>query len=125
MIINKKYTLVLSFFIVIANGVMAQSTTNSPYSKFGIGNLKGSYLPQNRAMGNLAYGISSYGGYQNINISNPASYSKIRLTVFDVGATVNLQNLNKGNATEKNFNASLNHFTFAVPVTKTSALSFG
>jgi hypothetical protein len=125
MIINKKYTLALSFLIAIASGVMAQSTTNSPYSKYGVGNLRGSYLPQNKAMGNLAYGISSFGGYQNLNISNPASYSKIRLTVFDVGATANIQSLNKGSASEQSFNASLNHFAFGIPVTKSSALSFG
>ncbi|MBK0382186.1 hypothetical protein I5M32_04365 [Pedobacter sp. SD-b] len=125
MIIIKKYTLALSFIMALAGGAMAQSTTSSPYSKYGIGNLKGSYLPQNKAMGNLAYGISSFGGYQNINISNPASYSKIRLTVFDVGANADFQNLNKGNASEKNFNSSLNHLIFGVPVTKKSALSFG
>lgn len=105
--------------------VNAQSTTNSPYSKFGVGNIKGSYLPQFKAMGNLAYGISSFGGYQNINVSNPASYSQIRLTTFDVGAAADFQNLSKGNLSEKSFNSALSHFTFAVPVTKTSAFSFG
>ncbi|MBU1373137.1 MAG: hypothetical protein KKG25_05595 [Bacteroidetes bacterium] len=125
MILNKKYILALSFIVMFAINVNAQSTTNSPYSKFGVGNIKGSYLPQFRAMGNLAYGISSFGGYQNINVSNPASYSQIRLTAFDVGASADFQNLSKGSLSEKSFNSALSHFTFAVPITKKSAFSFG
>ena len=125
MITNKKYILAFSFIILLVNGTLAQSTTNSPYSKFGVGNLRGSYLPQNRAIGNLAFGISTIGGYQNINVSNPASYSHIRLTTFDVGAYTNSQTLSRGNASEKSFNGSLNHLNLAIPVTKKSALSFG
>ena len=104
---------------------MAQSTTNSPYSKFGVGIINGSYLPQNIGMGNLAFGISSYGGYQNINISNPASYSQIRLTTFDIGASGEIQSLSKGSVTEKGFNAALSHIALAIPITKKSAFSFG
>jgi hypothetical protein len=116
------FTLVLLAMCLVA---MAQSTTNSPYSKFGLGTLKGAYLPQNKGMGNLAFGISSFGGYQNINISNPASYAQIRITTFDIGASGEIQNLNKGGVSEKGFNGALSHLTFAVPVTKKSALSFG
>lgn len=116
------FTLVL---LVISLAVMAQSTTNSPYSKFGLGTIKGAYLPQNKGMGNLAFGISSYGGYQNINISNPASYAHIRLTTFDIGASGEIQNLNKNGLSEKGFNGALSHLAFAIPVTQKSALSFG
>lgn len=125
MILNKKYSLAFTVLFAITCNVMAQSTINSPYSKYGVGNLKGSYLPQQRAIGNLGYGISTIGAYQNLNISNPASYSALRLTVFDVGVTTYSQALNKGSLSERSFNASLSHLTMAVPVSKKSALSFG
>lgn len=125
MILNKKYILAFSILSLVVCKAMAQSTINSPYSKFGVGNLKGAYLPQNRAIGNLAYGISTVGAYQNINISNPASYSFIRLTAFDIGASAYLQTLNKASLSEKSFNASLSHIAIAIPVSKKSALSFG
>jgi hypothetical protein len=125
MIINKKYILALSTLVLLVTFAQAQSTTNSPYSKFGVGNIKGSYLPQYRAMGNIAVGIGSIGAYNNINVSNPASYSQIRLTTFDVGAYANFQQLNRGSISEKNFNGALSHFTLAIPVTKKSAVSFG
>ncbi len=125
MIKIKKYCLSVAFFLSITVSAFAQSTINSPYSGFGVGLLKGSYLPQYRAMGNLAYGVSRFGAYNNVNVANPASYSQIRLTTFDVGATANLQKLTRGSLSEKSFNASLNHFVIAVPVNKKSALSFG
>lgn len=125
MIRTKKYYITVALLVAFVYTSFAQSTTNSPYSKFGIGNIKGSYLPQFRAMGNLAYGISSFGGYQNVNIANPASYSQIRLTTFDIGAGINSQTLSKGSDKEKSLNASLNHIVFAVPVTPKSAVSFG
>jgi hypothetical protein len=125
MIIIKKYTFLTFATCILSLTVMAQSTVNSPYSKFGVGNITGSYLPQNKGFGNLAYGISSYGGYQNINISNPASYSKIRLTTFDVGARSVVQKLSKNNESENSFNGSLNHLIIAIPTSKTSAFSFG
>ncbi|MFC5283616.1 hypothetical protein [Pedobacter alpinus] len=125
MILNRKFILALTFLCAIVCNAMAQSTINSPYSKFGVGNIKGSYLPQNKGMGNLAYGIGTVGGYQNINISNPASYSFLRLTVFDIGASTALQTLSKGDLKEQSFNATLSHIAIGVPVTKKSAISFG
>lgn len=125
MILNKKYFLAFTVLFAIASNAMAQSTINSPYSKYGVGNLKGSYLPQQKAMGNLGYGISTMGAYQNINVSNPASYSNLRLTVFDIGASAYNQGLKKGSLSERSFNASLSHLLIAIPVSKKSALSFG
>jgi long-subunit fatty acid transport protein len=125
MIINKKFTLAFLSLFLLVSFAKAQSTINSPYSKYGVGNLTGGYLPQNVAIGNLAYGISAVGGYNNINVSNPASYSQIRLTTFDVGARYSNQKLAKGDLSEKSFNASLNHFLIAIPINKKSAMSFG
>jgi len=124
MIKFKKFYFTLSL-LAICFASIAQPTTNSPYSKFGVGTIKGAYLPQNRGMGNLGFGISSYGGYQNINVSNPASYSQIRLTTFDIGARGEIQNLTKNNLSENGFNGALSHLAFAIPITKKSAMSFG
>lgn len=125
MIRTKSFFLTLALIATFAYNSTAQSTTNSPYSQFGVGNITGSYLPQNRSMGNLSIGVSSIGAYNNINIANPASYSQIRLTVFDVGVTADVQALNRNSLSERSFNANLSHLAFAVPVSKKSALSFG
>ena len=103
----------------------AQSTTSSPYSQYGIGNVNGSLLPQNRAMGGISAGVRKPSVFNNINLANPASYSAIRITTFDLGVFGGNTYLNKGSVSESAFDASLNHLVFAMPVTKTSALSFG
>ncbi|MBC7915069.1 MAG: hypothetical protein H7Y07_13210 [Pyrinomonadaceae bacterium] len=106
-------------------GAFAQSTTSSPYSQFGIGLISGSQLPQNRSLGGLAAGLRNPSSYSSINILNPASYSAIRITTFDIGVYAGNTTLSKGSVSESAFDASLNHLTFGIPVTKTSALSFG
>lgn len=120
-----KYTLAVCvvFFSVIAN---AQVTVQSPYSKFGLGNLKGSSLPQYRSMGGISTGVYKTGYFSNINIQNPASYPGIGApTVLDIGLTTSFTELKSSNLTENNFNATLSHVALAFPVSRTSALSFG
>ena len=104
---------------------LSQSTTSSPYSQFGLGYLNGSQLPQNKAMGGISAGIRKPSSYNNVNLANPASYSAIRITTFDIGVYGGSTSLTKGDVSENTFDASLNHLVFGIPVTKTSALSFG
>lgn len=121
--LSKNIFLFLAVFASLKS--FSQSTTNSPYSQYGLGQLSGSLLPQNRALGGIAAGLRRTGGYNNINLSNPASYSAMQLTTFDVGVYSGFSGLSKGGITENNFTASLNHLVFAIPVNKTSAMSFG
>ncbi|MDF3079047.1 MAG: hypothetical protein K0S09_2936 [Sphingobacteriaceae bacterium] len=113
-------------FILASGAAVAQTTSSSPYSQFGMGILRGPFLPQNRAMGNISAGVKHIGIYNNINMANPASYANVRMTTFDIGAFTGLTQLS--NSTTKqgsNFNGSLSHIAFAIPVTKKSAMSFG
>lgn len=117
------------FFCLLLAAVlpaMAQITSSSPYSQFGLGDLKGSFLPQNRGMAGLSQGVRKPGLYDNINLANPASYSTLSLTTFDVGASMDIRQLSKSNITgKKQFNSTLSHINFGVPVNRFSALSFG
>ena len=113
---------------LIAAGVTAtaQTTSSSPYSQFGLGDLKGALLPQTRGMGGISMGIRKPGVYDNINMANPASYSTLVLTTFDVGASMDLRKLSKAGTTGKSqFNSTLSHINFGIPVNKFSAISFG
>jgi hypothetical protein len=104
----------------------AQTTSTSPYSQFGLGDLKGSVLPQTRGMGGISMGYRKPGLYDNVNMANPASYSTLILTTFDVGASGDLRRLaNASQKGERQFNATLSHINFGVPVSKSSAISFG
>ncbi len=120
--------------VLLTLNAAAQTTTSSPYSQFGLGDLKKSLLPQNRAMGGISMGMRKAGGYyyNNINLANPASFSSINLTTFDVGLNTSVRQLSRNSISENSFNGSLSHLTFAMPVTRPSvsgnggsALSFG
>ncbi|RYE27836.1 MAG: hypothetical protein EOP42_18515 [Sphingobacteriaceae bacterium] len=124
--INRTKSLLLLLFIFSAFAASAQSTSSSPYSRFGLGLLQQQSLPQNVAMGGIATGVRSIGGYSNINMLNPASYSAIGLTTIDVGAYATINTLSNSSATQTGADFRLNHIAFAIPVTRnTSALSFG
>ncbi|HCN85299.1 MAG TPA: hypothetical protein DIT07_17025, partial [Sphingobacteriaceae bacterium] len=104
----------------------AQTTTNSPYSQYGLGNIEDFSLPQYKAIGGISTGMRNTGSvYSNINIGNPASYSGIRLTTFDIGASSIMSKMSRSNISGNSFNASLSHVLFAVPLNLKSAFSFG
>lgn len=103
----------------------AQVTTQSPYSKFGVGNIKGSLLPQFRAMGGISTAVYKPGFFNNINMQNPASYAAINATTFDIGLTGVVTELSNSSLSENSFNASLSHVAMAFPLTRKSALSIG
>ena len=113
--------------VIFGASANAQVTTSSPYSSFGLGNYKGSLLPQLRAMGGISTAVDRLpgSGINYINMANPASYSSINFVTIDIGMSANFTQLNKNNTTAKDFNGSFSHLAFAAPVTRRSALSLG
>jgi len=75
---------------------------NSPYSRYGLGDMVPTGNIINRAMGGMS---GAYFDYQSINYTNPASYSKLRVTTFDLGFEVDTRTLREPNNPSK-FNAS-------------------
>jgi len=122
----KRINYITAVLVLLASiSVNAQVTTQSPYSRYGIGNIKGSLLPQFRAMGGISTGINKPSFSNNINMQNPASYAGITLTTIDVGMSGSIVNLSKGSEKESSFNSTLSHVALAFPVTTHSAMSFG
>lgn len=111
--------------IVCGYGAQAQVTTSSPYSRYGLGNIKGSLLPQLRAMGGISTAVNKVSGFNYINMQNPASYAGITLTTIDMGMSADISSLSRNGLSETNFNSTFSHLAFAVPVNRRSALSFG
>ncbi len=121
----KKISYITAVMVVLTITVKAQVTTQSPYSKFGVGNIKGMSLPQFRAMGGISTGVYKPNGYNNVNMQNPASYPGISFTTVDIGVSGGLTTLKSGSMQEQSFNSTLSHVVIGVPVSSRSALSFG
>jgi hypothetical protein len=123
---TKLFITFLFAFIAFAAGAQTTANTSSPYSQYGIGDLTPMLLPQNQAMGGISTGTNIINRYMSINPQNPASHAMISLTTIDAGLSLHSVNLMQtGEQAQRNSNFRLSHITFAIPVSQTSALSFG
>ena len=76
--------LFLTFLII--SKMEAQNNSSSPYSRFGIGDLQSSSFAESDGM--ASSGMAHHEPF-NINFSNPASYSSLKLTTFEFGVSSN------------------------------------
>lgn len=123
---KKSIFLVLTAVCLPVFGLFAQkANTSSPYSKFGIGEMRGTQLTQTRAMGGIVSGVRHIGLYSNINPDNPASYSAMQFTTIDAGLTGNIATLSNGSLSETSYNFALAHINFGFPMGKAGGISMG
>lgn len=71
--------IVIAIVYIFTVGMYAQDGTVSPYSFFGIGDLKNVSTVENQMMG----GIGVYADSIHLNLKNPAAYGKLGLEVMD------------------------------------------
>lgn len=104
--------------------VTAQNNTNSPYTRYGFGQLSDQSFGNSRAMGGMAYGLRD--GSQ-INASNPASYTAIdSLTfIFDGGMTFQNTNFSDGNSKTNAKNTSFDYIAMQFRLNRRFAVSAG
>lgn len=69
-------------FIMLGATIIGNAQENSPYSRYGLGDNLPTQNVLNRAMGGISV---AYYDLQSVNFSNPASYSRLKLTTYDVG----------------------------------------
>ncbi len=84
-IANMRFLLLaVSFSFLIQLEVRGQNGINSPYSRFGLGDIEDKGFAQSRAMGGFGIGLFNP---KAINIANPASYGyfKRQSFLFEVG----------------------------------------
>ena len=81
----------LFFLVLFALPLFTLSQDNSPYSRYGIGNLSPQGNILNRGMGGIS---AAYSDIATINYINPASYGKLVYTTLDIGAQVDSRTLN-------------------------------
>lgn len=113
----------LSLFFVQHS--VSQNNTNSPYTRYGYGELSDANSGEQHAMGGIGLGLRKK---TSINTLNPASYSAVdsMTFMFDVGATGLFSSFSNstGKSTNK-FTGNLNYITLQFPVTKYGGFSAG
>lgn len=114
--------------LVFATGLMlvsmqinAQTTTShSPYSKFGLGQMREDLLPQTRSMGGISTAIRYQSGLPILNIANPASYSAFSRTILEAGLYGNSTQLAKGNVKDHTSDFAFSHLAVGLPLSPIS-----
>jgi hypothetical protein len=102
----------------------AQNNTNSPYTRYGYGELADRSFGAGRAMGGIGYGLRSN---KQINPMNPASYTSMdSLTfIFDFGVAGQLSWFNDGVHGERRLNGNVEYIALQFPVHRQIAVSAG
>lgn len=120
--INK--IVIISLFVLSQLPLVAQNNTNSPYTRYGYGELADRSFGAGRAMGGIGYGLRSP---KQINPLNPASYSCMdSLTfLFDIGVAGQLSWFDDSFNKQKNINGNLEYVALQFPIAKWLALSAG
>ncbi len=102
-------------FIVIclaACSLHAQNGTVSPYSYFGIGDLRSGSTIENQMMG----GLSLYTDSIHLTLKNPAGYGKLRLTTYTAGLSHREISLNSFTDQEKTSVTNMEYLAIGFPL---------
>lgn len=104
--------------------VNAQHIENSPYSRYGIGDLYNNQYIQTSAMGGISMGYRSANA---VNYSNPASYSVFDSLsfLFEAGMGARYTELNSSTASQRTGGANFSHIVCGFPVYKNIRASMG
>jgi len=114
----------LTVFLLLPICVDAQIGTSSPYSIFGLGELKPGGFTQHFGAGGASISLRDE---NNFTYANPASYSTLKFTVYNAGAQVNFGKIVDQSTAAKTSSGNFSHFAMAFPLNtqKPMAFSFG
>ena len=125
-----KYLPVL--FVACGLQLVANAQENSPYSRYGLGDVVPNHNIFTRGMGGISAGVSDY---QSLNFTNPASLAFISNTIFDIAAEADVRSLKSTNPPKKysQTNSLFSYLQIGFPLTtkkmfkkdKSWGMSFG
>lgn len=105
----------LVFVVISALPLFCMAQINSPYSRYGVGNVAPASNIANRAMGGISAGMSDPTW---LNPVNPASYGNLQATTLDLGLEYTGVNLKSKDPIGqfKSKNAVFNYLTVGLPL---------
>ncbi len=103
-------------FVTLGLQLTANAQENSPYSRYGIGDIVPNQNILSRAMGGISAGILDY---QSINFINPASLGSVSNTIFELGAETDIRGLKSTSPVSKftSTNSIFSYLQLAFPIT--------
>jgi len=105
---------------LLASGLAAQAQlntiqpkSNSPYSRFGLGDLSDQYFAASGGMAGLS---TAFHDPYHTNLLNPASLAQLQATAFEVGLYGKYSKLQDGDNTDEAWSGNLNYLALAFPL---------
>lgn len=96
----------------------SQEGTSSPYSFYGLGDVKFKGTVENRSMG----GVSVFADSIHVNLQNPAQFASLKLTSFAIGGSYLTTKFRTETQEEKARRTTLDYLAVGIPAGK---LAFG
>ncbi len=115
----RKIAIALLFLTALVSH--AQNNTISPYSFFGIGDLRSEATIENQQMG----GIGVYTDSIHVNLQNPASLGKLRLTTYTFGGSHWEYRLKTFEEEQRTSVTSMEYIGLAFPISKKFGVGTG
>lgn len=112
---------IVSICLLFTAVVFSQENNSSPYSYYGIGDLKFKGTTENRSMGGLGIIPDSV----HVNLQNPASYSSLIFTTFTVGGSTSSTTLKTNLAESDASRTTLDFLAVGVPISKKVGVAVG
>lgn len=112
---------IIAILCVTSVGIYAQNNTASPYSYFGVGDLRATGTVENQMMG----GLSVYTDSIHINLSNPAAYSKLGYTTYTAGLSRKEYRFESNVAKESASISNLDYLSLGFNLGKGFGMGFG
>ena len=106
--------IIVSFSLLLSLVSFAQEGTSSPYSFYGIGDVRFKGTIENTSMA----GMSVIPDSIHMNIVNPAMYSSLKLTTYAIGGTFSVNKLNTDSQSEKAQRTALDYLAIGIPINK-------
>ncbi len=121
---NSRLIFFISLFAAFFAGVQAQNNTNSPYTRFGYGEISDNGAGKSKGMGGVALGLRSN---ISINPANPASYTAVDTMsfLFEFGVTGRLSNFQTSEVSATKFTGNIEYISLKFPITKYLGFSAG
>ena len=101
------------FFFILPFVLFGQKVENSPYSRYGLGDLTDPAISAYRSMGYTS--IANHDRF-HINLSNPASLASLGTTSYEVGAFAKRATLNEGDKSNTAWSGNLDYISIGFPL---------
>jgi hypothetical protein len=133
----KRFSTRFFCFSILFSAIQASAQDNSPYSRYGLGDMVPTTNVVNRGMGGIS---AAYSEFLTTNFNNPASYSAFRTfleekskqpvsgrVLLDAGINIDSRTLRNPNQPEKfsSTYAAFSYIQLGIPLRNNWGLSFG